>query len=300
MLDLPLAHQLVRAIPGHAAVLLVGDVDQLPSVGAGCVLRDIIESGAVPVCRLDEVFRQAAQSQIIQNAHRVNQGQFPQLNQRGPDGTEPGDFYYVEADDPERAAATIERLVAEAIPRRFGLDPVSEIQVLTPMQRGALGARQLNKQLQQRLNAEGPAVERYGWTFRVGDKVMQTANNYDKQTFNGDLGRIDQLDEVEQQLTVAFDDRQVIYDLGELDELVPAYATTIHKSQGSEYPAVVLPLHTQHYPLLQRSLLYTGLTRSRRLVVLVGTKKVIGLAVKSRPAQRRVTLLRERLAGELS
>ena len=298
MLDLPLAHQLVRAIPGHAAVLLVGDVDQLPSVGAGCVLRDIIESRAVSVCRLDQVFRQAAESQIVQNAHRVNQGQFPQLKQRAPDGTEPGDFYFVEAEDPERAVGTIERLVAEAIPRRFGFDPVTEIQVLTPMQRGTLGARHLNKQLQQRLNSDGPAVERYGWTFRVGDKVMQTANNYEKQTFNGDLGRIDQLDEVEQQLTVAFDDRSVVYDLGELDELVPAYATTIHKSQGSEYPAVVLPLHTQHYPLLQRSLLYTGLTRSRRLVVLVGTKKAIGLAVKSRPAQRRVTLLRERLGLE--
>ena len=295
MLDVVLAYQLIRPIPKDAALILVGDVDQLPSVGPGCVLRDIIESGVIPVCRLTEVFRQAAQSAIITNAHKVNQGQIPYFPQGKVESPDETDFYFIEADDPEKAVSLVMRLTCESIPQRFGFDRVNDIQVLTPMQRGVLGARNLNTVLQESLNPHGPSVERYGWTFRIGDKVIQTVNNYDKDVFNGDIGRIVRLDEIEQEIVIQFDGRDVIYDFNELDEVMLSYATTVHKSQGSEYPAVVMPIHTQHYALLQRNLLYTAITRGRNLVVLVGSRKAVSIAVKRMESRRRVTLLKQRL-----
>ncbi|HUU20764.1 MAG TPA: ATP-dependent RecD-like DNA helicase [Sedimentisphaerales bacterium] len=295
MMDLLLAHQLIRAIPKHAALILVGDVDQLPSVGPGCVLRDIIESGLIPVCRLTQVFRQAAQSAIITNAHKVNKGQipvFPKGKVQSPDQT---DFYFVHAEEPEKAVSLVINLTCKAIPDRFGFNCFDDIQVLSPMQRGLLGCRNLNAALQENLNPEGPSVQRYGWTFRIGDKVMQTVNNYDKDVFNGDIGRIVKLDDIDQELTIQFDDRQVTYEFNELDEIMLSYATTVHKSQGSEYPVVVMPIHSQHYVLLQRNLLYTAITRGRKLVVLVGTQKAVAIAVRRMDSRRRVTLLKERL-----
>ena len=301
MVDLVLAHKTIRAIPPAAALVLVGDIDQLPPVGPGSVLRDVIDSGAVPVCRLTEVFRQAAESAIIANAHRVNQGLMPVFPGKLAEGEKPADFYFVEAEEPEAGVDAILKLVRESIPRRFGLRPLDDVQVLSPMQRGILGARNLNLALQAALNPAGvggaatPSVERYGWTFRVGDKVMQTVNDYDKDVFNGDIGRVAAIDTDEQEVAVTFDGRDVIYDLKELDELTLSYAATVHKSQGSEYPAVVVPIHTQHYTLLQRNLLYTAMTRGKKLVVLVGTKKAIALAVKRGEEGRRVTTLASRL-----
>lgn len=295
MLDVMLAHQLVRAIPQQAALILIGDVDQLPSVGPGCVLRDIIESQVLPVCRLTQVFRQAAQSAIVTNAHKINQGEMPVFPKGKAEQPDASDCYFIEADDPDKAVALAIQLAAEAIPKRFGLDRINDIQVLTPMQKGSLGCRNLNLALQAALNPKGPSIERYGWTFRAGDKVMQTINNYDKDVFNGDIGRIVRLDDIEQELTIRFDGRDVTYDFNELDELMLSYAVTVHKSQGSEYPAVIIPIHTQHYVLLQRNLLYTAITRGRKLVVLVGTRKAIGIAVKQVDSRQRVTLLKERL-----
>jgi exodeoxyribonuclease V alpha subunit len=295
MVDLPLAHHLVRALPPRASLVLVGDVDQLPSVGPGCVLRDVISSGAFPVCRLTEVFRQAAASAIVTNAHRVNQGlmpTYPKSREETPGGS---DFYLVEAEEPAHGVELVLRLLRESIPRRFGLDPLDDIQVLTPMQRGELGARNLNLTLQQALNPTGAAVQRFGWTYRVGDKVMQTENDYDKEVFNGDVGRIVALDEKERALVVRFDEREVRYDLDELDELSLAYAVTVHKAQGSEYPAVIVPMHTQHYVLLQRNLLYTAITRGRRLVVLVGTRRALAIAVRTAQAGKRFTTLADRI-----
>ena len=297
MLDVVLAYQLLRAIPQEAALILVGDVDQLPSVGPGCVLRDIIESEVVPTCRLTQVFRQAAQSAIITNAHRVNQGQMPIFPKGKVDSPGKTDFYFISAEDPEKAVVLVRRLVCESMPDRFGLDPIEDIQVLTPMQRGILGNRHLNAVLQEDLNPKGPAVQRYGWTFRVGDKVMQIINNYEKDVFNGDIGRIAGIDEIDQEVVVRFDDRQVKYDFNELDELVLSYATTVHKSQGTEYPAVVMPIHTQHYVLLQRNLLYTAITRGRKLVVLVGSLKSVAIAVKRAHSVRRITMLKDRLVS---
>jgi exodeoxyribonuclease V alpha subunit len=254
-------------MPSTAALLVVGDVDQLPSVGPGQVLADMIASGAMPVVRLTEVFRQAAKSQIIVNAHRINEGIFADL--RRPEGE--SDFYFVEADDPETAVPRIVELVKTRIPRRFGLDPIQDIQVLCPMNRGGVGARSLNIELQAALNPAGERkVERFGWVFAPGDKVMQIENDYDKEVYNGDIGYVLNVDLDEGELTVSFDGRSVTYGFGELDTLVPAYAVIIHKSQGSEYPAVVIPVLTQHYAMLQRNLLYTGITRGKRLVVLVG------------------------------
>jgi exodeoxyribonuclease V alpha subunit len=295
MVDLMLAHQLIRAVPASAGLILVGDVDQLPSVGPGSVLRDIIDSGVIPVCRLTEVFRQAAQSAIITNAHRINHGQHPLYPQGKVQDVGQADFYFFPADEPEEAVKQIIRLVQQAIPQRFHLDAIEDIQVLTPMQRGELGARNLNLLLQTALNPTGPSVERYGWKFRVGDKVMQTVNNYEKDTFNGDIGRISRIDEVEQEITVRYEDRPVVYDFRELDELQASYAVTVHKSQGSEYPVVVVPIHTQHYMMLQRNLLYTAVTRGKKLVILVGTKKAIAIAVKRMESGKRITTLKQRL-----
>ena len=292
MVDVPLMRALLRALPDQAALLLVGDVDQLPSVGPGQVLADIIASGAVPVVRLTEIFRQAAESRIIINAHRINQGLMPDL---AP--VEGGDFYFVDAADPEEGVRKLLAIVQERIPKRFGLDPIRDIQVLCPMNRGGLGARSLNIELQNALNPPGEIrIERFGWTFCPGDKVMQVENDYDKEVYNGDLGIVSRIDMEESELTVDFDGREVIYGFGELDELVLAYATTIHKSQGSEYPAVVIPLTTQHYPMLQRNLVYTGVTRGKRLVVLVGQRKALAIAVKGSRARRRWSKLREWLS----
>ena len=293
MIDLPLAHSLLEAVPKRAALILVGDVDQLPSVGPGAVLGDLIASKVMPTARLTEVFRQAAQSRIIQAAHAVNAGRMPSLDSR-----DQGDFYFVSVDDPETAVQRIVELVAERIPRRFGLDPIGDIQVLTPMNRGLLGARNLNQVLQAKLNPvrEGqPTVDRFGYTYRIGDRVLQTENNYGKDVFNGDLGVVAGVDADERELRVDFDGRTVVYDFGGLDELVPAYAMTIHKAQGSEFPAVVIPVHTQHYVMLQRNLLYTAITRAKKLVVLVGTKKALGMAVRRQDTARRYTALRKRL-----
>lgn len=295
MIDIQLAVHLFRAVPRHGLLILVGDVDQLPSVGPGCVLRDIIESNTIPVFRLTEIFRQSDGSQIVRNAHRVNSGQMPELPGKDEALARQRDFYFVSAETPAHGVELIRKLVCEAIPRRFRLQPLRDVQILTPMQKGELGARSLNAAMQAALNPQGREVERYGWKYRERDRVMQTENNYDKDVFNGDVGTIVKVDAAEQEVLVRYDDRQVAYDFQELDELTPAYAVTVHKSQGSEYPCVVLPLHTQHYVMLQRNLLYTGITRGKQLVVLVGTAKAVGLAVRNAEAGRRNTTLRRRL-----
>jgi exodeoxyribonuclease V alpha subunit len=293
MVDVMLMQALMRAVPDDSALLIVGDIDQLPSVGPGQVLADIIASGAVPVVRLTEVFRQAAESRIITSAHRINQGLMPDLAR--PEGA--ADFYFVEADRPEIAVDRIIELVRTRIPSRFGLDPIRDVQVLCPMNRGGVGARSLNIELQAALNPAGERkVERFGWTFAPGDKVMQIENDYDKEVYNGDIGFIDDVDPDAGELTATFDGRVVSYMFGELDTLVPAYAATIHKSQGSEYPAVVIPVMTQHYAMLQRNLLYTGVTRGKKLVVLVGQKKAVAIAVKNASGRRRWSKLNEWLA----
>jgi exodeoxyribonuclease V alpha subunit len=295
MVDVMLMQALLRAVPNHSALLIVGDIDQLPSVGPGQVLADVISSGAVPVVRLTEVFRQAAKSRIITTAHRINQGIIPDLGK--PDGD--SDFYFVQADDPEIAVPKIVELVKTRIPQRFGLDPIRDIQVLCPMNRGGVGARSLNIQLQAALNPAGERkVERFGWTFAPGDKVMQIENDYDKEVYNGDIGYVDDVDADDGELLATFDGRKVSYPFGELDTLVPAYAATIHKSQGSEYPAIVIPVLTQHYPMLQRNLLYTGVTRGKRLVVIVGQKKAVAIAVRNVSGRRRWSKLNEWLAAK--
>jgi exodeoxyribonuclease V alpha subunit len=293
MVDVMLMQALLRSVPDHAALLIVGDVDQLPSVGPGQVLADIIASKVVPVARLTEVFRQAAESRIITNAHRINRGVTPDLTR--PHGN--SDFYFVPAADPEKAVARIIEVVQTRIPQRFSLDPVRDVQVLCPMNRGGIGARSLNLELQAALNPAGVRkVERFGWTFAAGDKVMQIENDYEKEVYNGDIGYIEDVDDDAGELTISFDGRTVTYGFAELDTLVPAYAATIHKSQGSEYPAVVIPVLTQHYAMLQRNLLYTGVTRGRRLVVLVGQTRAVAIAVRNVSGRRRWSKLNEWLA----
>ena len=293
MVDVPLMRAVLRALPERASLLLVGDVDQLPSVGPGQVLGDIIASASVPVVRLTEVFWQAAESRFIVNAHRINHGLMPDLVP-----AESGDFYFVDAADPEEGVRKLLAIVRDRIPKRFALDPIRDIQVLCPMNRGGLGARSLNIELQNAVNPPGEVrIDRFGWTFCPGDKVMQMENNYDKDVYNGDLGVVSGINVEEGELSVYFDGREVTYGFGELDELVLAYATTIHKSQGSEYPAVIIPLTTQHYPMLQRNLVYTGVTHGKRLVVLVGQRKALAIAVKGSRARRRWSKLREWLIG---
>jgi exodeoxyribonuclease V alpha subunit len=290
MIDVPLMHALLKAVPGRAALLIVGDIDQLPSVGPGQVLADLIGSGAVPVVRLNEVFRQAAKSRIVTMAHRINKGELPDFDR--PEGE--SDYYFVEANEPEQAAALILELVRERIPKRFGLDPIRDIQVLCPMNRGGLGARSLNIELQQALNPPGAEkIDKFGSTFGPKDKVMQVENDYDREVYNGDTGFVTRIDAEEGQVFVSFDGREIAYESGELDSLVLAYATTIHKAQGSEYPAVILPIATQHYTMLQRNLLYTGLTRGKRLVVIVGQKKAAAIAVRNVSGRKRWSKLRE-------
>jgi exodeoxyribonuclease V alpha subunit len=296
MVDVLLMYALLRALPKASALILVGDVDQLPSVGPGNALRDLIASGVVPVVRLTEVFRQAASSKIITNAHLIRQGKMPELR-----SAESGsDFYFIERDTPEEIAATLVRLVQDRIPKGHKLDPIRDIQVLCPMNRGSIGVRELNTVLQGALNPVRlgePAAERFGWRFQVRDKVIQTENDYKKEVFNGDIGIVEKIDPVEQELSIRFDDRLVTYDYGELDEVSLAYAVTIHKSQGSEFPAVVIPVAMQHYMLLQRNLIYTGITRAKRLLVVVGQKKALGLAVRNDEARKRYSGLLSSLKG---
>jgi exodeoxyribonuclease V alpha subunit len=293
MVDTVLMHHLLAALPLTAACILVGDVDQLPSVGPGNVLGDIIDSGAVPVVRLTEIFRQASRSRIVVNAHRIQQGLMPETGSEADDG--PQDFYFIEQEDPERALGTILELVRNRIPRRFGLDPLDGIQVMTPMHKGVVGAANLNRRLQEALNPGEGGVARGERLFRVGDKVMQVRNNYDKDVFNGDIGRIVSVSNEERELTVRIDGREVGYDFGELDELVHAFAVSVHKAQGSEYPAVVFPVLTQHYILLQRNLIYTALTRARRLAVIVGSRRALAIGIKNMHTERRCTRLADRL-----
>jgi len=296
MVDVPLMNHLLRALPSNASLLLVGDVDQLPSVGPGMVLRHLIESGVVPVVRLIEVFRQAAHSRIITTAHLINEGFMPET----PAKEAGSDFYFVERSEPEQIATTLLGMVKQRIPAKFRLDPIRDIQVLCPMNRGSLGIRELNVKLQAELNPVRPeelVVEKYGWQFRVRDKVIQTQNNYDKEIFNNDISQIAKIDSVEREVTVRYDQREVIYDYGELDEVALAYAITIHKSQGSEFPVVVIPLAMQQYLLLQRNLVYTGITRGKKLVVVIGQRKALGMAVKNNRTEQRFSGLLARLTA---
>ena len=296
MMDVVLMNSLLRAIPDPAGLLIVGDVDQLPSVGPGAVLADIIGSQRVPTVRLTEIFRQAQCSRIIVNAHRINQGHFPLEAQ----DEAASDFYLIRADSPEAAAERLIQVVTERIPRRFGLHPIDDIQVLTPMNRGGLGVQALNHSLQGQLNgAAEPKVTRFGVTLAPGDKVIQRVNNYDKEVFNGDIGKVRRIDLEESELVVDYDGREVSYDFDELDEIALAYAVSIHKAQGSEFPAVVIPLTLQHYLLLERNLLYTGVTRGKKLVVLIAQAQALALAVKNVRSRGRITRLAERLLGEV-
>ncbi len=294
MVDVILMSHLLRALPPGGSLLLVGDIDQLPSVGPGLVLQDIIESNVLPVVRLTEVFRQASGSRIVASAHLINAGRLPELPARGDES----DFYFVEREEPEAIAAVLVEMVKSRIPARFGLDPIRDIQVLCPMHRGSLGIRELNIRLQQELNPVRETemvVDKFGWQFRPRDKVIQTENNYDKDVFNGDIGQVLRIEPEEREVIVRYDQREVAYDFGELDEVSLAYAISIHKSQGSEFPAVVIPLARQHFLLLQRNLIYTGVTRGKTLVVLVGQRSALSLAVRNHRAQLRHSGLRARL-----
>jgi exodeoxyribonuclease V alpha subunit len=306
MLDLPMADALTQAVAPGTRLLLVGDVDQLPSVGPGAVLRDAIDSGAVTTVRLRQIFRQAARSLIVTNAHRINDGELPLPG--APDAKD-ADFFIIERRDPERARATVLELLSSRIPDRFGLDPFRDIQVLTPMNRGPAGALALNQALQAALNPSGPALVRGARTYRVGDKVMQLRNDYDKNVYNGDVGFVTSIEVEEGAMVVRFDGRDVAFDASDLDDLALAYACTVHKSQGSEYPAVVIPLLTTHFVMLSKNLLYTAVTRGKRLVVLVCDPRALELAIggaarrgqghSSREGGRR-TRLASRLADRLA
>ena len=292
MLDIVLCHHLLQAVPRHASVLFVGDANQLPSVGPGKFLGDVLESEIVPFHRLERIFRQGDRSGIVEAAHRVNQGRLPYLG--SSDSLR--DFYLVEAEDPEAAANAVVRICAERIPARFGLRPLRDVQVLCPMNRGAIGVHRLNDRLREALNPAGTQVTRFGRTFRVGDRVLQLVNNYDKDVFNGDLGWVSGVDHAAGRITVSFEETGVDYDFSELDELQPSFAMTVHRAQGSEFPAVVVPVLTQHYPMLQRNLLYTAITRGRRLVVVVGSRRALAMAVRNgRPGERN-SMLRVRLS----
>jgi exodeoxyribonuclease V alpha subunit len=296
MVDVQLMHKLLKAVPANAHLILVGDVDQLPSVGPGMVLANLIESGVVPIVRLTEIFRQAAKSHIITNAHRINEGKMPEFG----DKEQESDFYFVEREEPEAIQSTLIRLIKERIPAKWGFDPIGDVQVLCPMNRGSLGAREMNLQLQNALNPQRPdepRVERFGWQFRIRDKVIQTENNYDKEVFNGDIGRIKAINPDEREVAIQFESREVIYDFGELDEVSLAYAISIHKSQGSEFPVVIVPVAMQHYMLLQRNLIYTAITRGKKMVVLIGQKKALGVAVRNNRTGERFSGLLERLRG---
>ena len=290
MIDIMLMNSLLKAVPANMRLVLIGDVDQLPSVGAGNVLRDIIDSEAVPVVRLTKIFRQAQQSRIITNAHKVNEGKFPDIS-----NGKNSDFFFLNREEPEVIAKEIVELVKNKLPNYYKVKP-SEIQVLTPMQKGIIGAINLNQELQKAINPSMEGIRRGGYIFKQYDKVMQIRNNYDKEVFNGDIGRILEIDTEDNTLTVLFDGRKVLYEASELDELVQAYACTIHKSQGSEYPIVVMPVSMTHFMMMQRNLIYTGITRSKKVCVVVGTMKALGYAVRNITVTKRNTMLKERLA----
>jgi exodeoxyribonuclease V alpha subunit len=298
MIDLILMHNLLKAVPDGMTLIMVGDTDQLPSVGAGNVLNDIIASEVVPVVRLKRIFRQAQGSRIIMNAHRINQG-------KGIDiaNGKNSDFFFIESATPESALEQIVDLVETRLPGYYQADPIRDIQVLTPMQRGLVGAANLNRMLQERLNPTRepmgkPSLSRAGMEYRLNDKVMQIKNDYDKEVFNGDIGTITDVNIEDQQLTITFDGRDVLYERSDLDEVVLAYATTIHKSQGSEYPIVVLPFMMTHFVMLQRNLLYTAVTRAKKVLVLVGERKAIGYAIRNQKPNERNTRLHVRLRGD--
>jgi exodeoxyribonuclease V alpha subunit len=294
MVDVVLMNSLLKAVADQTAVLFVGDVDQLPPVGPGQALADIIASGLVPIVRLTEVFRQAAESAIVQSAHKINCGQIPDLT--AP--RKKTDFYFVSASEPDVAVSRLIELVKDRIPGRFGFDPMRDIQVLCPMNRGGLGARSLNIELQRALNPGGdPKIEKFGTTYAIGDKVMQIENDYDKEVYNGDIGYIDTIDLDLGEIKILFDGRLITYGFGELDQVTLAYAMTIHKSQGSEYPVVIIPVTTQHYAMLQRNLLYTGVTRGKRLVILLGEMKAVAIALKNVSGRQRWSKLREWLSS---
>jgi exodeoxyribonuclease V alpha subunit len=296
MIDQLLMSAFLDALPDDSHLILVGDIDQLPSVGPGNVLRDLIDSGTVPSIALDRVFRQESGGWIVRNAHRVNRGEPLTL----AEGEEDSDFYFVERQEPEQVVALLRELIVDRIPERFGFDPMSDIQVLTPMRRFLLGSDNLNMLLQEWLNPTGPHVERFGRAYRVNDRIMQIRNNYDKEVFNGDIGRIVALNEEDRKVVADIDGRSIAYDFNEMDELVHAYACTIHKSQGCEYPAVIVLLTTQHYRMLQRNLLYTALTRGKKLVCLLGSRKAVHMAIRNNEIGLRRTGLRQRLIGERS
>jgi exodeoxyribonuclease V alpha subunit len=292
MIDTTLMYHLLKALPSHATLIMVGDVNQLPSVGAGNVLKDVILSGRAPVVELKDIFRQAGASRIVVNAHRINAGLMPEVSAKK---ARLEDFYFIEQDEPEEALGTVMELVCERIPKRFGLDPFDQIQVLAPMHKGLLGTESLNMKLQEALNPSSRELSRGVRTVRVNDKVMQVRNNYEKEVFNGDIGKITSIDLESQEVVVAYEGIPVRYEASELDEIVLAYAISVHKSQGSEYPAVVIPVLPQHYLLLQRNLIYTAVTRARRLVVVVGSKKALATGIRNDRIMRRHTHLSERL-----
>jgi exodeoxyribonuclease V alpha subunit len=297
MIDIILMYHLMKAIPPAATFILVGDINQLPSVGAGNVLSDMIASGAVPVVTLDKIFRQARTSRIIVNAHQINHGIVPSL--KANYSADPhNDFYFIEQEDPEKALEIILELNTKRIPQRFGFDPINEIQVLTPMHKGVVGAANLNHQLQTVLNPGNDGIVRGDRVFRIKDKVMQVRNNYDKEVFNGDIGRITEIRAEHREVVISFDGREVLYDFSELDEIVLAFAVSVHKSQGSEYRAVIIPILTQHYILLQRNLIYTAVTRGKNLVVIVGSRKAMAIGVNNNKTEQRYTRLRYRLTGK--
>jgi len=291
MIDIQLMAHVMRAMPDEATLILVGDIDQLPSVGPGNVLRDLIQSGIIPCEALDTIFRQESGGLIVRNAHRINQGEFLQIPEPGDTHA---DFYFIEAEEPDTVIQRMLELITQRIPKRFGLTS-GQIQVLTPMRRNQLGADNLNAVLQQALNPTGHAIERFGRSYRKGDRVMQVRNNYDKEVFNGDIGLISFVNEEDQEISVEIDGRHVVYDFSELDELVHAYASSIHKSQGSEYPAVIILVTTQHFKMLQRNLLYTAVTRGKRLVCIVGTHKAVAIAIRNTEIRQRRTGLKDRV-----
>lgn len=293
MIDTGLMFYLAGALPLRSALILVGDINQLPSVGPGNVLRDMIFSGTLKVVQLNEIFRQKEESLIVLNAHRINDGVMPAFSKTPEKSI--SDFYFIEEEDPEKILKRIVRLVRKDIPDRFGFDSLEEIQILTPMYKGTVGANNLNAELQKEFNSSHKEVSRNGILFRLNDKVMQIRNNYEKDVFNGDIGRMESLDLESQQATVVFEGRQVHYDFPDLDELTPAYAISVHKSQGSEYPAVIIPVVTQHYMMLQRNLIYTALTRAKKLAILIGSSKALAMAVRNNKVQKRFTGLEDRL-----
>ena len=295
MIDILLMYNLLKAVPEHMTVILIGDVDQLPSIGAGNVLRDIISSDVIPVIKLERIFRQAMNSRIVTNAHKINKGEFPDISNTRNNAGGNSDFFFIHDDDPEHALAQIVPLCHKRLPSAYHFNPIDDIQVLTPMRRGVIGSVSLNKELQNALNPETRLLYHGGTEYRLHDKVMQLKNNYDKSVFNGDIGSICAVDMEERELTVNFDGSQIQYDITELDELTLAYATTIHKAQGSEYPVVVMPVLMTHYVMLQRNLIYTGITRAKKLLVMIGSRKALSVAIRNTQVLSRNTKLSERL-----